>query len=446
MSKESGRATSGFAETLPGLFQSLASASMALPVVGMQQMAGLLRGTEASGRDAIAALDGITEQALHGMSPMFASAFALGDRMQRNLAEMALSPSAVAIATRDAMERAVEGWRTMAAGDANTAIQELRNKITIYLLMMEAGKIIDVPDEPPLPLRELLDRCYELDDYRALWAVEGLGQRYGDSIYDLGETPVGILGAEKAPDLPARSLTMLHAGVGLAFARRLLGDLAPDSSEAEAQAVVSEFVRLCDENARAGHVGAALEALGMQTWTYHAWQLTPLVGRALQAAVPEAVPYFWHGVGRAIYFDMPASFLPCADWTTFETGRRVAPEEASLANVWAGSAWACTMVNLKTPEVLADLLLKSHGEELASNGGFTNGVVSSMMVRRDTTPDSSLIDSFLRHEPGDADPDLARWWRELVTEPCERAINETYPAIRKKKRLGELFAYQDFED
>src|SRR5258707_158448 len=71
-----------------------------------------------------------------------------------------------------------------------------------------------------------------------------------------------ILTDEHARDLADKSLTMMHAGLGLAFAEKLMNRNTPYSPDSNIRCVLQEFVTLDKENARNGYEGAAFESLG----------------------------------------------------------------------------------------------------------------------------------------------------------------------------------------
>src|SRR5205085_2866059 len=104
-----------------------------------------------------------------------------------------------------------------------------------------------------------------------------------------------------AESVPTSSLAALHAGAGLSFAGRALGVLTPRSTAGEVRRALEQFVALCRANSHEGYVRAAYEALGL--WTRNlSPQLMPSIDRQLAEADEEMVGYFWHGVGRALYF------------------------------------------------------------------------------------------------------------------------------------------------
>ena len=70
-----------------------------------------------------------------------------------------------------------------------------------------------------------------------------------------------------------------------------------------------------------------------------------------------------------------------------------APDEVARQNLYAGLAWATTLVNLRQPEILAQWL-HARGERLWRSRGFLNGLASVIVVALDTTPGDPYVLSF----------------------------------------------------
>ena len=165
----------------------------------------------------------------------------------------------------------------------------------------------------------------------------------------------------------------------------------------------------------------------------------PAVDRALRDTDPAARDDFWHGVGRALYF-LPINFMPCGrvTWRPFEMAERAASDEAAHHNLRSGLGWAFALVNMRQPEIVTRLLLAHHGEALAAGDGFANGVASTVMMRRDTTPGGRLVGDFLGHRPGG--PALVGRAGALV--PAGGALARIYPGLARRGLLGEIFRYR----
>jgi hypothetical protein len=379
--------------------------------------------------------------------------FLAGDSLQRDLTDLGLAALPqnpldpgqwlerarfLAAATPEAMRFFVPDR------DGLLAWRELGNKVEVYRLVKQVADRIGTPGPgEPFDLPTLVARSYALDPYAALWAVEGLGHDYAKHFWSPDGPPVhGLLGPDVASGLPAKSLLMLHAGIGLGFAEPLIGALDPIVDRELVEATVRRVVDLCRDNSLRGDVGAAWESLGLYTRSFHPQMLAP-VDAALRRVAPQALGYYWRGVGRAYYF-LPVNFLPCGrvTWRPFEMAREQSPDDETRRGAWAGIAWAITLVNMRQPEVLARLLIAPHGNELAADDAFVNGVASSLIMRWDTTPGAPLIEEFLAYRPR-GDRQLARLWEELIVAPAERALNDWYPVLRRREILGEVFRYQD---
>lgn len=324
------------------------------------------------------------------------------------------------------------------------AWQEEANKAAVYFWVSQSSLLLGISEARDLDLRSLVDRAYSFAPFPALWAVEGLGNDYTGAVWERdGRSPRELFLEPGSETLPERSLLMLHAGFGLAAARRALRRLrGEDPGEKPLRTATEEFLDLCRANCRPGYTGAAWESLGLVTETFYPW-LVPSVARAL-AASPEGVDsFFWHGVGRARYFAL-GSFLPCGDstWRAFEAILRRPPGELRRSSV-AGLAWAVVLVNQRTPRVVADLVAR-HGETLAGDDAFANGVASAVTMRRATTPGADFLETFPRYRPPEAG--VAALWEELVARPCRLALEVVYPRLAARKRLDEVFRYHPLSE
>jgi hypothetical protein len=340
----------------------------------------------------------------------------------------------------------MQGMRiSMSPPAAGSALTEIKNKGEVYLLVRQNKRALGIPTPSlhPFPVATYLDRAYEREDYPALWAVEGLGHLFGESQLIAEETSAetNLLGSTEAEGLAAKSMLMLHAGIGLAYAQRLLGELKPQPSDDEVLATTRRIFELCRQNSRPSHLGAAVESLGLVTRTFQS-RLLSQVDRAVAELEPEWRGYFWHGVGRALYF-LPLNFLPCSTWEVIEMGERESVDELSRHNLYAGIGWAMAMVNLRSPKVLTDLVIKPHGDKLLGNVWFQNGIASALVMREDTTPGTPLIKTFLDANGGSKDSELKARWETIVINPSRKALDTTGPALLAAGQIGRIFEYTE---
>jgi hypothetical protein len=436
------------------LAKSTLSFQWVMSLLGVEQLANILL-PQHFGK-ATAAFDAVTQAAGVQFSELMQSLFLLGDSLQRDMTDMALSlftpevfnPSSSV--TSALMQQSAEIFRSLnPIQDGTLTLQELQNKLQVFVLVRNIPNTLQLPSAPPYPpLLEVVQRAYAMEPYPTLWAVEGIGHWYGDTFFTSHEVPRGILTEAYSRDLPPESLTMLHAGIGMSFAQSCMKTITHLSPIADIRHVLAQVIALCRANSRPGYEGAALESLGLITQNGQFYsetrpdQMVQIVSRELANIDPEVFEYFWHGVGRAHYF-LPIHFIPGygSIWHAVGMIRQAVTNEQAWLNAIAGLAWGVTMVNIRQPQIVANFV-RYHGAPLAADDGFANGVASSIIMRYDTTPDAVFIAPYYRYRPEPVDPQLMQLWQSQVQQPCELALHESYPVLKQHQRLGEIFRYQ----
>ena len=317
------------------------------------------------------------------------------------------------------------------------ARRECQNKIQIMALVQEVTSVLP-PKGTHVALPELVDRCYDLGPFPALWAVEGLGHHHGETAWESDEEPRNLLTTPGLESLPAKSMPMLHAGIGLSFAKQCLNGLKGRSSDQEVIQAIERFVRLCRDSSRDGYVGCALESLGLVSRFVHGTKMVRRIDTIASQVDADLAAYMWHGVGRAVYFS-PPNFIPGFRtlWRGIPMCQEEAPHELAHRNMLAGFAWALTVVNMRHPEIM-ETGLDYYGAEFSRNDAFSNGVASSLLMRYDTTPGFlPEVEAFYQREA--MDPSVAKEWRELVREPVQTAIQQRYPQLQEQSQMQEVF-------
>lgn len=436
--------------------KSMIRFTWAMSVLGMQQVANTIAlDREKSTEDVDIATHAIASKL--GQLPL--SVFLLGDSVQREVTRIAFSlleesnwnPNSKAV--RALIEQTEETLRNLNPLQAGAlTMQELQNKITVFRLVLQIPDRLTLPDNSPYPdLAEVIKKAYDMDDYSTLWAVEGIGHWYGDTFYQQGKTPNGILQGEKLNGLPEESYTMLNAGIGMAIAQHWMKEVNHFSDLGNVREVLRQITSLCRNNATPGYEGAALESLGLITTNGQFYdetrpdEMVQIVGKELlEIGDQDAFEYFWRGVGRAHYF-LPIHFLPGygSIWHAINMIWLATDHNLTARhNAIAGLAWGATMVNIRNPEILANVL-KYHGADLSKDNAFSNGVTSGILMRKDTTPDSTFITSFYEHESDSSDANLVKTWNNLMRYPSEQALatGGHYQELKNSHRLGELFRY-----
>lgn len=434
--------------------KSALSYSWAMSLFGVQQVANLLAPSDLRQptRDASAASYSVTQAIEKQFGDPVFGAFQIGDDAQRRLVDFAFdtltlrafTPSYVSRLTSDIVDQAQDSLRTFSSAESvRLAWQELKNNYEVFNLVKNVGSLLNIPSEgKDFNLGQLIEAAYALGAYPDLWAVEGLGHDYTMTFFPLwgkGQPVRGILTDERARALPAKSLTMMHAGLGLAFAEQLLSRITPYSPAADIRCVLHEFIQLVNDNSRKGYEGAAYESLGLVTAFWHP-QMVKVVERHMWEVEPEAVSYFWHGVGRGFYF-LPIFFVPglLSPWLAIE---REAPHELARLNMIAGLAWATTIVNVRQPQIMENFL-KYQGDQVSKTPAFSDGVISSLIMGMDITPNDVYIKQFSQYQPNQSDQRVVKLWNDLVGRPANDALQHIYPALREHELLGEVFHYQN---
>jgi len=423
--------------TVRQLAKSMLSFSWAASLYGAERMMGWMVPGRRHPRAWLAeSLDEVSSTAHRQLGDRLGLAFQLGDDLQREWLDRLTGPRGVFEAAGEfaASSRAI--WRIASPGREAAALRgELRNKFEVYRLVKGVSETLGLPPVgAQIELHRFVDRAYELEPYPAMWALEGLGHHYMKSALRRERRPRGLLTHE---DLPRNALLMLHAGLGLAVAEVVLEELAPRPARAAAHRALERFAELCRENSRPDFEDAALEALGLVARCFYPDLVMPL-HRGLDEGDGILHAYFWHGVGRAIYF-VPVNFLPGygSAWHAIEMARREAPNAEASTNALNGVAFAVTLVNLSDPGVL-ESLFRHHGDELRGTS-FSEGMASSVLMRRTTTPEDRDLARFLARRPGAPGSRMARLWHELVVEPCEEALGPEGPPHEKSTPAGEVY-------
>ncbi len=201
--------------------------------------------------------------------------------------------------------------------------------------------------------------------------------------------------------------------------------------------MLEEFVALCKNNSRKGYLGAAVESLGLETRDFYPG-LLDVVHQQLRknSSGVRGVLLAWSR--RALYFSRKYFVPALTAWGGIDEETRNCPDQLSAM---AGLAWAITLVNMRQPAIMENML-RSYVEDSQLGQGFINGVVSSLIMRQDTTPAEPFIAAFYQHRPVN-DSLLATIWENSITAPAQAALRTYYPVLQQHGALDEVFRYQD---
>jgi hypothetical protein len=323
--------------------------------------------------------------------------------------------------------------------------QQAKNTRYIFTLVRNNPEKIGIPKTGEFDLEHFLGKAYGIGDFENIWSVEGLGHVYSQRTWhlkwNLSEDAHDILTAGQAQCLPDKSLTMMHAGLGLCVAESLMKQLTPVSTIKETERVLKTFIKLCTNNSRPGYVGCALESLGLVTRCFN-YPMTDLVQTALYDLDPVAWEFFWRGAGRALYFSPGHMVQPLySPWIAAE---QEAPNARALKILKAGISWPTNIVNMQTPEIFEDLI-RRRGAAEENEGTILHGVAASTTMAMDTTPNHPVVQSYLEYEPASTDPRVRELWEKLVRSQVYKAVHRYQPVLKKHRMLDQVFRLQDLD-
>jgi hypothetical protein len=164
-----------------------------------------------------------------------------------------------------------------------------------------------------------------------------------------------------------------------------------------------------------------------------------LISDQLLALDADAVEYFWHGAGRAMYF-APMTMIP--GLSPWDAADQEPPDETARRNARAGVAWAFTIVNVRQPGIAAHFL-RHKASRIRGNHAYTNGVYSTFIMAGDMVPGHKYVSEFCRFEPDATESALGESWAEHIGHDAEEKIDRYREALKAHHRLGEVFRFHD---
>jgi len=166
------------------------------------------------------------------------------------------------------------------------------------------------------------------------------------------------------------------------------------------------------------------------------------IDRELSQIGDNLTDYFWHGVGRAIYF-APTNYMPLLGFASrgVELTQQEPPHELGRRNALAGAIWAMVLVNLREPKVIESFLIYCADVKFDGDA-FANGVSSAAVIWCDATESTAELEALCMHQPDPSYSGVAERWCTLVRDPCRRALDQYYEALRRHNCIGEVFRYQ----
>jgi len=376
---------------------------------------------------------------------MMFGAFQFGDKAQSALAALAsdamgmkmLAPSYMRDAAANFAQGAADAYDALTTEHARSLLKhQFQNTGDVIGFVNHVDAPTELSADGTYPLEDRVADCYSRGDYPALWLVEGLGERYAHAHLAADPDLQDLFTRGAGAALPEKTQLMMHAGAGITFAKHEIDGLTPWSEPADVQAALSRFLRLCLRNSIPGYEGAAFESLGLVTRTWYP-QLVTTINDNLLAVDPDAAEFFWHGAGRAMYFS-PMYMLP--GLSPWDAAEQEPPNDTARLNARAGVAWAFTIVNIRQPGI-AEQFLRLKAGRVRNNGGYTNGVYSTLIMAGDMVPGHQYVKEFCAFRPDAAEKSLVNAWDKQIGRDAQQRTDEYRAALKMHHRLGEVFRY-----
>jgi hypothetical protein len=321
---------------------------------------------------------------------------------------------------------------------AQQELENLRESVQHFGLI-DPGPELDLVSLAPLAGK--IQRVSQMERFDALWATEGLGFRVAEAALKVNQCPVKFLSCQKFGPLPTSSLAAIHVGVSLSVSKRLLNMAREPGTSFSLSDAIRIFLENCESQCPEGCTGVAVEALGLVVRTLcPQWIIE--VDRELEQIDSTLVAYFWHGVGRGLYFIFPPALYSHGSHSiALEKAWQDPPHEIGRVNSIAGLAWPLTLVNIRHPEILA-AFLKKYAAEIPGNGAFSSGVATSILLWLAWAGHDQHLATFIRHQPEHAALSDASAWIKVVRTPCLEVMKCHHERLERMKQYGELFRYQ----
>ena len=372
-------------------------------------------------------------------------AFQFGDAAQEAILSMLTDALTLKVLKPEYLRGAMSGLMRGGAGAIGTVAtptarellaQQFRNTFDVIALVNHVYAPDHLSSDGTYPLEEMLDKAYSGGHYPTLWSIEGVGERYAEAFMHEKRPVRDLLTSGQGGAMPLKAQLMMHAGMGIAFAKDAVVKITPWSSEIEIKDVLREFLDICLANSMPGYLGAAVESLGLVTRTWHKQLVTPLT-RQLGEVDPNAVEFFWHGAGRAMNFS-PMYMLPgLSPWLA---AQQEPPDDIARRNARSGVAWAYTVVNSRQPEITANFLA-TRGEEVSGDDGFACGAYSSLTMASDMVPGHEVVAAYGRYQPDPGKPAEVDAWNQYIGQDALTRINHYRETLKTYGKLDELFRY-----
>lgn len=307
-------------------------------------------------------------------------------------------------------------------------VRELGNRLEAFSLFDSIDDVHALVEGGVIRLDHLIARAEAQGPYRSVFLREGIGYLYAKSELQRAAFPRGMLGPDHVPAVPSSALPLLHVGMGVRFAEHALGP----RGAAEPARIAERYLSLWTANADPRWRPIAGEPLGFGICVL-APDLVRAVACALGRLAPGAASFYWHGVGRGLYFS-PALALPLcgAHARAVWVATADAPSAEARRNALSGWAFALGLTNARHPDLLEAALV--HASEAAPPpSALADGIGGMLALLDATAPAVPFRRRLLSHAPRDRH--ACRLWDQTVRR-----------AASSRRALTDAFRFDSSED
>lgn len=325
--------------------------------------------------------------------------------------------------------------------DNALAKQEVEN---IYESIKSFG-LIDSQDETVIknlpPLRERIKKIAALDSYHSLWSTEGLGYEEAEAAWQNNQKPTFLLIPEPNMVLPEGSIVAFYVGMCLSTAKHYLQSSDKHSTVSTLKERIGNFIDLTENSCPQGCEKVAADALGLVVRTLFPSKLIE-IDDILQKIAPHMLAYYWHGVGRGLYFNFPPALFSQEEHSiALECVNQEPPHEIGKLNTLAGFARPLALVNIRHPAIL-NAFLQRHSSQIYDQDAFVNGIATSILLWRTWAGNDHYLKAFMNYQSEGTILDSKVRWVNLIKKHCLEVLKRHNKILKKTKRYGEIFCYQ----
>lgn len=298
------------------------------------------------------------------------------------------------------------------------------NKIRVFRWFANANSLRRTTWDAAALVQQLAD----LAGAANLWRTEGLGYYLVATATQRNESWPRLDSLELRP----ASLVALHLGVGMALAMKLLEEIDGSQSDETVVRDLEHFWGVCQGCALPESARAVAEPLGFVAVNYYPERIC-LLNDLMPNVEARLRDFFWHGVGRGLYFS-PGCFFPYRNLgrQAMHAATQLTTDERSRANCLAGLSFATTLVNIWHPRHI-ELFLAYYCQFFEDRRAAASGIASAARVWSSWSGTDVDAVCICQHRAGAWLSD--REWESVVRQPIRQAIED---GVAKRPLAGQI--------